>query len=283
MAQAAFPVAVHARSAQSADVPPPETELPSLEGSALDGDFLSVGIGIGIGPDYIGSDDYTLVPLPLVQGSIGGIDVNPRPAGFALDFVDDNDKRVSFQFGPELKLNFNRAIKVDDELVEAFPELDIAVEVGPTIGVNIDRVITPVDSVNLNVDILFDVAGAHSGMSVRPTLTYFTPLSRSTAVTLSGHATWADDDFADYYFTVDPTLAPGTPLPAFTADSGFIDTGVTLLGALDLNGDLLDGGFAIFGIANYTRVLGDAADTPFTDITGSADQFFGGVGIGYTF
>jgi outer membrane scaffolding protein for murein synthesis (MipA/OmpV family) len=257
--------------------------MPSLEGSALDGDFLSVGIGIGLGPDYIGSDDYVVLPVPLVQGSIGGIDINPRPAGFALDVIDDNENRVSFQFGPEVKLNFNRAVKIDDELVDAFPELDIAVEVGPTFGVNIDRVITPVDSVNFNVDLLFDIAGAHSGTSVRPTLTYFTPLSRSMAVTLSAHTTWVDDDFADYYFSVDPTLAPGTPLPAFEADSGFIDAGLTLLGAYDLNGDLLDGGFAVFAVANYTRVLGDASDSPFTSIAGSSDQLFGGIGIGYTF
>ena len=36
-------------------------------------------------------------------------------------------------------------------------------------------------------------------------------------------------------------------------------------------------------IGGYSRVLGDAADTPFTDIRGSKNQFLGAVGIGYTF
>lgn len=260
-----------------------EQEVPTLEGSALDGDYLAVGLGIGYGPGYIGSDDYTVLPIPLLQGSVGGVDINPRPAGFALDFINDGDERVSFQFGPEVKLNFNRAVKVSDDVVDAFPDLDVAVEVGPTIGINIDRLITPVDSLNINADILFDVAGAHGGMSVRPTVTYFTPLSRGSAITLSGHATWVDDDYADYYFSVDPTLSPGTPLTAFQAEGGFQDTGVTALAFFDLNGDLLDGGIAVFGIANYTRVLGDAADSPFTSQVGSADQFFGGIGVGYVF
>jgi len=274
------------RTGQSAD-PQSEDSGPaerlSLEGTALDGDFLAVGVGIGMGPGYIGSDDYNILPIPLLQGSVGGVDINPRPAGFALDVIDDNEKRVSFQFGPELKLNFNRAIKVNDDVVDALPKLDVAVEVGPTIGVNIDGVLNRADSVNLNADILFDIAGAHGGMSVRPTATYFTPLSRGMAMTLSAHTTWIDDDFAEYYYTVDATTADASPLTPFEASSGFQDTGLTALVFFDLNGDLLDGGFAVFGLANYTRVLGDAADSPFTSQVGSADQFFGGIGIGYTF
>lgn len=256
---------------------------PTLKGSAFDGDFLAVGLGVGIGPDYVGSDDYTILPIPVLQGSFGGIDINPRRAGFALDLINDGDNRVSFQFGPVAKLNLNRSITPDDPLVSAFPDLDMAVEVGPTAGVAFTEVLHSVDSLSMNVDLLFDVAGAHDGMLVRPTATYFTPLSRAAAVSFSLHATWVDDDFADYYYTVDPALAPGTPLPAFEAEGGFRDTGVTLLGFVDANGNLLDGGLAVFGVVNYTRVLGDAADSPFTSIAGSRDQFFAGVGIGYGF
>ncbi len=260
-----------------------ETPQLTLEGSALDGDYLAVGVGVGYGPGYIGSDDYKVLPLPLFQGRLGGIGINPRPAGLALDLINDDDKRVSFQFGPELKLNFNRSIGVSDPVVEAFPDLDVAIEVGPTIGVNVDGLLNPVDSLNLNADILFDVAGAHGGASVRPTVTYFTPVSRGAAITLSAHATWIDDKYADYYYSVNPALSPGTILNAFQAEGGFQDTGLTGLAFIDLNGDLLDGGFALFGIASYTRLLEDAADSPFTSQAGSADQFFGGVGIGYTF
>jgi outer membrane scaffolding protein for murein synthesis (MipA/OmpV family) len=269
-----------AQAPSNASGPELQTEF---ENSAFAGDFLSAGIGVGIGPSYVGSDDYQVVPIPVFQGRVGGIAINPRPAGFALDVIDDGRKPVSLQFGPAVRLNFNRAVDTRDELVEAFPRLDPAVEGGPNVGINFNGVLHSVDSLTLGADVLWDIAGAHNGLAVRGNATYFTPVSRGAAVTLSGHATWIDDSFADYYYTVDPALAPGTPLPAFEAQGGFQSAGVTSLVFVDLDGDLLNGGLALFGVVNYSRVLGDAATSPFTSVAGSADQFFGGVGIGYTF
>jgi len=42
-------------------------------------------------------------------------------------------------------------------------------------------------------------------------------------------------------------------------------------------------GWALFGIASYKRLQGDMARSPIVSLTGSADQFFGSVGLGYTF
>ncbi len=257
--------------------------LPDIEDSVFAGDFLAAGVGVVIAPSYVGSDDYQIVPVPVLQGSVGGIGINPRPAGVALNVVPDRDQRVSLQAGPAFRLNFNRAVDPRDELVDAFPRRDIAVELGPTIGVGIDGVLHSVDSFTLTADVLWDVAGAHDGLSVRGSATYFTPVSRGAAVTLSAHTTWIDESYADYYYTVDPALAPGTPLPAFKADAGFQGAGLTSLVVVDLDGDLLNGGLALFGVVNYTRLMGDAAESRFTSIAGSADQVFGGLGIGYTF
>ena len=53
--------------------------------------------------------------------------------------------------------------------------------------------------------------------------------------------------------------------------------------AVDLDGNLENGGFAVFAVASYDRLLGDAADSPTTSVRGSPNQFLGAVGIGYTF
>ena len=58
---------------------------------------------------------------------------------------------------------------------------------------------------------------------------------------------------------------------------------MNLLLGIDLDGDVTNGGLGVIVLGGYSRVLGDAADTPFTDIRGSKDQFIGAVGIGYTF
>jgi len=72
-------------------------------------------------------------------------------------------------------------------------------------------------------------------------------------------------------------------LPVYDADGGFNSVGVNLLGGFDLDGDLTNGGLAIFAIGGYSRVIGDAADSPFVADRGSRDQWLVGAGIGYTF
>ena len=69
----------------------------------------------------------------------------------------------------------------------------------------------------------------------------------------------------------------------FAAEGGFDRVGATLLAGFDFDGDVTNGGLAGFLIAGYSQILGDAADTPFTALRGSDDQWLLGAGIGYTF
>ena len=264
------------------------TETSVTDGTVFDGDYLSVGIGIAYGASYSGSDDYQAFILPIVQGSLGGIDIDPRPGGLALDFIPDSDTGPNFNAGPLIRINRDRvdADDIDDDVVALYGELDTAIEVGPSVGVSFPAVLNPYDSLTFNLDAAWDVAGAHSGMSINPSVAYFTPLSRGIAASLAFSTTYIDDDYADYYYTVPQivTVAPGGDfLPAFQADGGFESVGVNLLLGFDLNGDVTDGGLALVGIGGYSRLLGDAADTPFTSIRGSADQFLVALGLGYTF
>lgn len=270
------------RAAPPAAVP----ELP--EETVFDGDYVTVGVGVAYGASYSGSDDYRTFVLPIVQGSLGGIDFSPRAAGVALDFIPDPDEGVSFSFGPVIKLNRDRADLdgIKDPVVEAYGELDTAIEVGPSVGVSFPQLLNPFDSLTFAVDAAWDIAGAHSGMAISPSVTYFTPLSRGIAASLSLSTKYIDDSYADYYYSVpatNPALPAADVLPAFQADGGFESAGVNVLLAYDLNGDVTDGGLALIGVGGYSRMLGDAKDSPFTSIRGKADQFLAAVGIGYTF
>ena len=257
------------------------------EQTAFDGDFLSVGIGASYSPSYLGSDDYVVSVLPVLQGSLGGIDFNPRGSGLSIDFVQDaGGGGAHFDAGVTARLRSDRAQKIKDDVVNSLGELDRAVEVGPFVGVSFGQVLNPYDSLTISGDVAWDVAGAHDGMTAMPTISYFTPLSRAIATSLSLSAEYGDADFQDYYFRVTPvqSATTGGVLPAYEPDGGgFISAGVTLLLAYDLNGNLADGGLGLIGIGGYTRALGDAKNTPYTSVRGTADQFFGAVGIGYTF
>lgn len=256
-----------------------DTTNDAYEGSVFDGDWLSVGAGVVYGPSYDGSDDYVFSPIPIVQGSLGGVGINPRAGGLALDFIPDADGEVAFSAGIAAKLNRNRASQIEDSVVESYGELDTAFEVGPSVGVSFPGLLNQYDSLSFNLDALWDVAGAHKGMTTSPSITYFTPLSRGVAVSLSVSATHVDDDYADYYYSV----PAGGPLPAFQADGGFESVGANLFGAVDLDGDVTNGGLAIIALGGYSRMLGDAKRSPFTSIRGDADQWMAALGIGYTF
>lgn len=254
------------------------------EDSVFDGDYVTIGIGVGVVPSYDGSDDYVVSPLPVITGSVAGIDFQPRGPGLALDVLPDTKgAKIDFVLGPVVRARFDRNNSIKDDVVRDLGKLDVAVELGGVAGVQVNRVLHGFDSLTAQVDLRWDVAGAHSGMVVFPSVTYFTPLSRGAAVSLALSAEYVDDDYMDYYFSIDQAGSTASGLPTFAADGGWRSAGATLLGGLDLDGDITNGGFSLFLIGGYSRLLEDAKRSPITSIRGDADQFFGAVGVGYTF
>ena len=283
-AAVAFACAGVAAPALAQDGPDDDTAASPSEGTVFDGDWVQVGIGAGFGADYDGSDDYEVFPLPIIQGSLAGVDINPRAAGFALDFIPDSaDSKVNLGFGPTVRLRTSRTGDIEDPVVAAAGELDTAVEVGPSASVGLSGVLNPYDSLSANVDVRWDVAGAHEGMVINPGITYFTPVSRGAGVSLSISAEHGDEAFNEYYYSVTPAQATASGLPLYDAGSGFNKVSANLLVGVDLDGDITNGGLALFAIGGYSRMIGDAQDSPFVALRGDADQFLVGGGIGYTF
>lgn len=260
-----------------------DTTPPSYEGTVFDGDWISIGVGAAYSPSYDGSDDYVISPLPIVQGSLAGVDIDPRPGGLALDFIPDEDGQIAFSAGIAARVVGNRANRIEDPVVESLGELDTAIEVGPTAGISFPGLLNPYDSLSFNTDVRWDVAGAHSGRVIAPSVTYFTPFSKAIAGSLTLSTNHIDDDYADYYYSVSPAQSAVSGLPAFAAASGFRDVGVTLFMGWDLDGDATNGGLALAGIVGRSWLLDDAKRTPLTSVRGDADQWLLGAGVGYTF
>jgi outer membrane protein len=256
------------------------------DASELNGDRITVGVGAVYSPTYRGSDNYSVSPVPVILGQIDGIEINPRAGGVAVDFIrDDRESGFGISLGPVATYSANRARDIGDRVVRATGKLDEAIELGGTAGVTAYKLLNPYDSLTLSADVRWDVSGSYKGMVWSPSLSYTTPLSRGTLVALNVSARHVDDDFAQYYYSVTPgqSVRTGGVLPVYGAEGGWDSVNVGLLGALDLDGNLLNGGFQLMGIAAYSKMLNDAEDTPFTSIRGDADQWIGGLGIAYTF
>lgn len=275
----AMAVPAQARAEQPAEA------LPPTEGhSVFDSNYLSVGVGGAVGPTYDGSNDYLAFPGVLVRGRLLGVGIAPRAAGVALDFVQDGKGPLGFDLGVATRLRANRAGPIKDPVVLAAGKLKRAIELGPNVGVEYEGLLNPYDEISFGSDVLFDVSGAHSGMSFAPGLSYVTPLSRGIAAQLSIGAQYADKHYRTYYYTVTPEQSAASGLPEFTAGgAGFTKASVTYAMGWDLGGDIEDGGFALVFIGSYNRMLGDARRSPFTSIRGDPDQWLGAFGVGYTF
>ncbi|GAB5486595.1 MAG: hypothetical protein Pars2KO_01650 [Parasphingorhabdus sp.] len=252
--------------------------------SVFDDTYVTIGLGGSYSPSYDGSDDYGFSVLPVILGSVKGIDFTPRGPGFAVNVIPDRDNaKVDFLFGPVITASFDRVNDIKDPVVEQLGELDTAIEIGPSAGVHINRITNPFDSLTAALDLKWDVAGAHKGMIISPSLTYFTPVSRGAAISLVLTAEHVDDDFANYYYSISPTDSVASGLPTFDADSGWKSLGGTVFGVIDLDGNALNGGWSAIVLGGYSRLLDDAKRSPITSIRGSADQWFGSIGVGYTF
>lgn len=254
------------------------------EESVFDGDYLTVGGGAIYGPSYDGSDDYVISPIPVVQGSIKGVEITPRPGGAAFDVIPDgDDPEYGLSFGPVVTLSFNRARQIKDPVVKSAGKLKEAIEVGFNGGITAYKLLHAYDSLSVSADIKWDINGAHKGQVISPGITYFTPLSRAALVTLTVGAKHVDKDYARYYFSVTPEQGAASGLPEFEARSGWESWNIGMLAGYDLNGNALDGGFALFVLGKYSRLLNDAKRTPYTSIRGDADQWTLGAGLGFTF
>lgn len=254
------------------------------EDSVFDGDYVTLGVGGIYSPSYEGSDDMVFSPFPLIQGKLAGIEITPRPGGLALDVIHDKeDPKIGFSFGPVVTYSGNRHRQIEDSVVRSAGKLKAAVDAGINGGVTVYKLLNPYDSLTLSSDVRWNVNSAHKGMVVSPGVSYFTPLSRAAIASVGISAKHVDDDYARYYYGVSPAQAAASGLPVYSAKGGWASVGVNALVGYDLDGNALNGGFAVFVLGSYSRLMNDAKRNPYTSLRGRAGQWVAGAGIGYTF
>ncbi|WP_373486939.1 MipA/OmpV family protein, partial [Blastomonas sp.] len=205
--------------------------------------YMTVGLGAGFVPSYEGSDQYVLFPAPVLQGSYKGYAFATRGPGLFVDLVKDPlFPKVEYIAGPLIRARFDRNVRIRDDVVERLGKLDIAVELGGSAGVKVNRIFHRFDSLTFQTDAVFDVAGAHSGAVVTPSISYGTPLGEAGVFNLTVSGDVVDNSFADYYFSVDAPGSAASGLPQFRARGGLKSVGASALIAYDLSGNALDGG-----------------------------------------
>ena len=253
-------------------------------GNVFAGDYVTVGLGVGALPEYSGSDEYRVLPLAGAMGRVGGVSFRLLGPSRTTDLYDDAPGApVTLRIGPSLRWGGNRSGKVGDPVVDALPRLKSGFEAGLGLGVGFKRLVTKYDRMSLGLHTRRDISGRGGGMTWSASMSYYTPVSRAQIVGFQVSGDFVDGDFARYNYSVTPAGSAASGLPVYRARGGFREVDVGIATVRDLNGNLLDGGFAIGAGVLYTRLHGSAAKTPITSQRGSRNQWLGGLGLAYTF
>jgi MipA family protein len=276
-----FALAASLASPAFAQSQPTAGALPTPEEVASK-DTVTVAAGAAIVPDYEGSDDYRIIPAGAIRGKVRGFSFTTRGSYFYLDVIPHSGK-VDFDIGPVVGVRLNNRHKVDDDIVKLLPKRKTAIEVGGFAGVSFHGLTNPYDTLALRVDVLHDIGKAHRSTVFSPNVEFSTPLSMRTYASLNVGAEFVSNKFADYYFSLTPadSVRTGAVLPPFNASGGMKNWKAGLLLNQSLTGNLLHG-ISIFGLGQYSRLVGDFKRSPIVSQRGSANQWIGAVGLGYT-
>ncbi|WP_119462339.1 MipA/OmpV family protein [Rhodospirillaceae bacterium SYSU D60014] len=230
----------------------------------------SLSIGGAFAPDYPGSDDYGPVPLPQVELSYRDLLFLSGPSLgadlLALSPWPDHD----LQAGPIIRLEFGRD-EDDNDALDRLGDVDESVEAGAFMRYEIG-------GWSAELTVAKDIANGHEGTIAEIGAGYGFPITERIHAGMEVSATWVDDNYMQAYFGITPTQAARSGRQQYDASSGFKDAGFFVMFSYALTPQ-----WAVSSLAGYTRLLGDAADSPLVEDGGSADQFMGGLILSYRF
>lgn len=227
--------------------------------------------GVGTRPDYEGGDDYEAVPIGLLRATwkeFAFIELSgAHGAGGAPRLRANLVADSLLEFGPLVQYRLGRG-DVEDDRVDALPNIDRALELGAFMGFDEHGWSGQVSFAN-------DVTGEHEGFTIEVLAGYQAELRPDLTIGAGLATTYASDGYMGAFYTVDSADAAAAGLASFDADNGFRDVGAEFKVEWMFPGTARN--FGLGAVFSYFRLVGDAEDSPVVDEAGSADQLFGGL------
>ena len=237
------------------------------EGTALSKGNLILGTASI--PDYIGSDDYQLVPLIISNFSLGPAEVVFEGTGARIDIFSD----PVLEFGPVLNLSLPRD-NVDSVRVAQLDEVDASLEAGIYTGFAIPYGSFPEGELNGYIAARRSVTGDNDGSLLIGLIEYFWAVKFFLRVGVNISATYADSSYMETHFGVSQNASNISGLPVFEPEAGLRDVSVSAYSILSFSRR-----WGLFGRVLASRLTEDAARSPLVTEEGSPEQYFGGVGL----
>ncbi len=239
--------------------------LDSLWPDALEVDGLTfrAGVGTGLIPDYIGSDDYGLRVVPLLEVRYGE---RFRIDGGLMTYTAI--KKGNFEAGPLLNLAFGRD-ESRNRILRGIRDIDTVFETGAFVRYRTKAGIAALEFRHALADDL--------GQSIRLTVGHGIYKSGRLSAIAAIRGRWLSDRGMQRNFGITPEDATTSEvgLPAFAASSGVSEMNLNLVGAYSVSERT-----RLLGLVSAGHLFGDAANSPLvTGSNGSAFQTTVGIGF----
>jgi len=240
-------------------------ELSDIEIDAEDFAY-TVGVGIGITPDFPGADKHKFGALPLFQINYKDV-VTLNPLGLRVRAWRNDRMRLRIGVG------LSQGRSADDESpVSLLPKVKMGGNVDATLE---GRIVGPL-AFRLNAKQGF--AGGHKGTTLSSSLGFVWRKKDKYSVIPEISLTWAGHNYMDAFFTVTPAGAAASGLTAYDAGAGFHDVALRVVGQYEFNEH-----WSVLARAEAAKLLGDARDSSIVREAGKPNQGSLGLGVLYTF
>lgn len=230
------------------------------------------GAGVGSYPDYFGSKDYDIGAAPFGRFSLGGSRfVRLLGNEIRVNLLDDRNWRL----GPTALWRFSRK-DVENPVVNKIHEIDDALSLG-LFGSYIWR--DPQEmrrQAGAGAWALGDASGVYNGWTAGLNAYAMQPVARMVTLAAGTGFTYGSGNYMDEYFGVTQADSLASGLPVYVPGGGLRDVRgwTTAVLSLSLHWHL---GVGVM----YSRIVGDAADSPLVALEGSKNQWIYGAGVVY--
>ena len=236
-----------------------------------------IGLGVGFGPDYEGSDDSEASPALFGRYNwasgryvaLTGSHEAGRVGRLKADLISD-DMSDFWELGPVLQYRLERD-DVDNRRVDDMEDVDAATELGVFVGLK-----TGPWAASLTY--AMDVSDEHDGSVTELEGSYRMSVNDQLSLKFGVSVSAGDSDYMDTYFGVNAKNVGTSGLPFFEADSDLKDVGFSLTANYDLKNN-----WGVMGNIGYYSMLNDAEDSPLVDDEGDDSQLHALLAVTYSF
>lgn len=265
--------ALSAPQAQAQDnkaAPARDTQARDTQAQKRDWD-ITIGGGGVLQPDYEGSDEYKVSPLPYVNIKYKDLVFLRGPMlGANLLTMQGPRPGDKLQIGPLIRYQMGREAD-DNDALRGLGDIDAGFELGGFITYG-------VGPWSVGVTAFQDISDTHDGLTVKLNGGYNHAFGPKLRGRVEVYTTWASDDYMQTFFGVSAAQSPLSGMRQYTPEAGFKDVG------LSINMDYaFNQHWGLTGMLGYKQLLGDAADSPLVEDRGSASQLMSGLFLRYRF